>query len=589
MSPDGWITLVIVVAAFSTVLFSSVAADAVFITAAVLLMFFGVLTPGEMLSGFSNSGLATIAVLFVVASALTRTGALFEFSQQILGRSANPRIAQLRLMAPVAVVSSVLNNTPVVAMMIPIVSDWAKRFGLPLGKLMIPLSYAAIIGGTCTLVGTSTNLVVNDMMLERSGEGFALFELAWVGVPAVLATLVFFVLIGHRLLPSSGAQASVFEDTKQYTIEMLVTADSPLHGRSVDQAGLRQLGGVFLVEIIRGEKVFPAVSSSEILERGDRLIFAGDVSSVVDLQKMRGLTMAENQVYKIDGDRSQRSFVEAVLGSSFPYIGKTVRDSQFRKRYGAAILAVSREGEQIKQRVGDIEFKRGDILLLETPPEFLETGRVGKDFLFVSALENSKPTLHDRRYWALAILLLQLALVASGILSLFQAVCVAALALVFTRCISLNEARQSVDWQVLVVIASAMAVGLAVEKTGIARLAAEELLAFSGQSALISLALTFVITALMTAVVSNIAAAVILFPIIQGTAAQLGVNVEPFAVVLMVAASASFATPIGYQTNLMVYGPGNYRYRDFLKVGLPLTLLIGLVTVFIAPIVWPFY
>lgn len=589
MGPEGWITLGILIAAFSAVLFSNLAADAVFITAAVLLMSFGVLTPTEMLSGFSNTGLATIAVLFVVASALTRTGALYEFSQQILGRSANPRIAQLRLMAPVAAISSVLNNTPVVAMMIPIVSDWAKRFGLPLGKLMIPLSYAAIVGGTCTLVGTSTNLVINEMMLEGAGESLALFELAWVGIPAILATLAFFVLGGHRLLPSSGAHASVFEDTKQYTIEMLVTADSSLDGKSVDQAGLRHLGGVFLVEIIRRDKVFAAVSSSEIIERGDRLVFAGDVSSVVDLQKIRGLTMAEDQVYKIGGDRSQRRFVEVVLGSSFPYLGQTVRDSQFRKRYGAAIIAVSREGEQIKQRVGDIELKRGDILLLETPPEFLETGRAGKDFLFVSALEDSKPTLHDRRYWALAILLMQLALVASGLLSLFQAVCVAALALVVTRCISLNEARQSVDWQILLVIASAMAVGMAVEKTGIARLAAEELLALSGQSAMVSLALTFAITAILTAVISNIAAAVILFPIIQGAALQLGVHIEPFAVVLMVAASASFATPIGYQTNLMVYGPGNYRYRDFLKVGLPLTLVIGVVTVVITPIIWPFY
>lgn len=588
MSPDGWITLGILTAAFSAVLFSNLAADAVFITAAVLLMSFGVLTPGEMLTGFSNVGLATIAVLFVVASALTRTGALYEFSQQILGRSANPRIAQLRLMAPVALISSVLNNTPVVAMMIPIVTDWAKRFGLPLGKLMIPLSYAAIVGGTCTLVGTSTNLVINDMMLEANHEGLALFELAWVGIPAIIATLGFFALGGHRFLPNSGAQASVFEDTKQYTIEMLVTADSPLHGRSVDQAGLRHLGGVFLVEIIRGEKVFPAVSSTEVLERGDRLVFAGDVSSVVDLQKIRGLTMAEDQVYKIGGDRSQRRFVEVVLGSSFPYLGSTVRDSQFRKRYGAAILAVSREGEQLKQRVGDIELKRGDILLLETPPEFLEAGRAGKDFLFVSALEDTKPTLHDRRYWALAILVLQLVLVGTGVLSLFQAVCVAALALVFSRCISLNEARQSVDWQILVVIASAMAIGLAVEKTGIAYLAAQNLLSLSGQSVTVSLALTFAITALLTAVVSNIAAAVILFPIVQGTAQQLGVSIEPFAVVLMVAASASFATPIGYQTNLMVYGPGNYRYSDFLRVGLPLTLLIGTVTVLIAPIIWPY-
>ena len=584
---SGIATLLVIFACLITLYRTNLGADAVLLSGAIVLMLVGIISPTEMLAGFSNLGLATVAALYVVAGALTRTGALYGIAESLLGRSRSVRCAQVRLMAPVAIISSVLNNTPVVAMMIPIVNDWSKRTGIRASQLMMPLSYAAIVGGLCTLVGTSTNLVVNDM-LRMDHEGLHLFELAWIGVPAVILTILWVLLVGRRLLPARGAQFDTFGDGAQYTLEMIVDEGGPVAGKSIEAGNLRRLAGVYLVEVIRGAQVMAAVSPNEVLVGGDRLIFAGDVSSVVDLQKMRGLKLADDHVFKIQSDRSQRKFVEVVLGSSFPYLGKSVRESQFRKRYGAAIIAISREGEQVKQRLGDIELKRGDILLLETPPDFIQSRRYTRDFLLMSEINQSQPVLHERRYLALFILLVQLALVSAGILSMFESACLAVLFLVATRCISMEESRQSIDWQVLLVIGASIALGTAVENTGIAATAAQDIVSLVQNNPTLALAIIFSVTAVLTALVSNMAAAVIIFPIASQTAAQLGVDLIPFAVTLMVAASASFATPIGYQTNLMVYGPGNYRYRDFLVVGGPLTVLIGLLTVFLVPVIWPF-
>lgn len=584
---NGEITLSVIFVCLLILYRTSLASDAVLMSGAVLLMLMGIISPQELLSGFSNLGLATVAALYIVAGALTRTGALHGLTDLMLGRIKNISIAQLRLMAPVALMSTVLNNTPVVAMMIPIVNDWAKRSGIHASKLMMPLSYAAVVGGLCTVIGTSTNLVLNDMLKTESG-GLALFELAWIGVPAVVLTIIYVLLAAPKFLPARGDKLDTFGDGAQYTLEMIVDPEGPVVGRSIEDAGLRSLAGVYLVEIHRGERVRAAVSSKETLLAGDRLVFAGDVGSVVDLQKTRGLSLAEDHVFKIDGDRSQRRFVQVVLGNNFPYLGQTVRRSQFRKIYSAAIIAVSRDGERIKQRIGDIVLRKGDILLLETPSEFTQTRRYSRDFLVTAEINGSQPVLHNRRYLALVILFAQLVLVTAGFLSMFQAACAAVILLFLTRCISVDESRQSIDWQILIVIGASIALGTAVENTGMAATLAKDVVFIVQGSALLALALLFLITAVLTAVISNIAAAVILFPVAQQIASQLGADLTPFAVILMVGASASFATPIGYQTNLMVYGPGSYRYKDFLLMGGPLTVLLGALSLLIVPWVWPF-
>jgi di/tricarboxylate transporter len=589
LTPEAWQTLSIIGLCLSLLVFSKYPADAILLAGVALLVLLDIITPAEALSGMSNEGMATVAVLFVVARGLAQAGVVGWISQNLLGRPKNNTVAQLRLMLPVATLSSVLNNTPVVAMLVPAVSEWAKRNNLSVSQLMIPLSYAAIIGGTCTLVGTSTNLVVNGMMINAVGDtGLSLFELAWVGVPCVLVVIAFTVLFSRWLLPTRDNDKPRFEDARQYIVEMQLVESSPLHGQTIEEAGLRQLPGMYLVEIERDGRLMAAVSPSEVLLSDDHLIFAGDVRSVVDLKNIRGLKVAEKQVFKLDGSATSRRLVEVVISPSFPTLHKTVRDSRFRNNYGAAIIAIARDGETIKTKIGDIELRPGDTLLLETDDQFVSQHRYNKDFLLVGEIENSRPVSHEHRNIAAAIMVGMVLSVALGVLTMFKAATLAAGLMLMTRCLRIQEARQSIDWQILLVIASSIALGVAMEKTGAASVIAQTMIGSVAGSNMGTLAALFILTATFSAVISNLAAAVILFPVAMAASQQLGVDIVPLAVTLMIGASTCFATPIGYQTNLMVYGPGNYRFVDFLKIGLPLTFLVGLTTVLIVPLVWSF-
>ncbi len=589
LAPEALATLFVIAGCFGLLITTRLPADMVLLAGVAVLVFANILTPAEALAGAASEGLATVAVLFVVAQALSDTGVVSWISYNLLGRPKSVASAQIRLMTPVAIFSSVLNNTPVVAMMVPAVRDWARRNNISSSQLMIPLSYAAIIGGTCTVVGTSTNLVVNDMLKAQPGiDGLALFELAWVGIPCTLVVLGLTVATSRWLLPDRKGQAQRFEDARQYVVEMLVEPASPLVGKSIEDAGLRQLPGMFLIEIDRAGRILTAVSPRELLEASDRLIFAGDVRSVVDLKNIHGLRVADDQVFKLDAHQSTRSLVEVVISPNFPHLGKTVRDMGFRNHYGAAIIAISRDGRHLKTKIGDVDLRPGDTLLLETHEDFIENQRYSRDFLLVSQIENSRPVRHEQRGTAGLILLGMVALVGTGVVPMFKAALLAAALLVLTRCVRIRDARRSIDWEVLLVIAASIGLGAAMEKTGAAQSIAELIIGASAGSPTGLLISLFALTAAFSAVISNMAAAVILFPVAIAASQGLGVAPEPLAVTLMIGASTCFATPIGYQTNLMVYGPGNYKFQDFLKMGVPLTVAVGIVTVGIVPLIWPF-
>lgn len=588
-SIDAWIVLGVISACLVALIFSRRPPDMILCGGVVVLLLLGVLSPKEALAGMSNEGMVTVGVLFIVAQALSETGVVSWISHSMLGRPKSARVAQLRLMAPVAAFSTILNNTPVVAMMIPAVRDWAKRNNLPVSQLMIPLSYAAIVGGTCTLIGTSTNLVVNGMLLHSLPEqALGMFDLAWVGLPCVVLVIGFTILTSRRLLPSSKGKSERFGDTRQYIVEMMVDDSSPMIGQSIEEAGLRQLPAMFLIEIVRDERLMTVVSPKEILMAGDRLIFAGDVRSVVDLKNFHGLRLAEDQAFKLGENNLSRCLAEVVISPNFPHLGRMVRDMKFRNNYGAAIIAISRNGEQLKGRIGDVELEPGDTLLLEAYEDFVPNQRYSRDFLLVSEIENSRPVRHEHRFRAGIIMVAMVAVVAVGWLSMLKAAFLAAGLLVATRCIRAADARRSVDWQILLVIAASIALGGSLESTGAAAVIAGEIVGAAAGSPIATLVAIFVVTTLFSAVISNLAAAVIVFPIALAASQQLEVSMLPFAVTLMMAASASFATPIGYQTNLMVYGPGDYRFSDFFKIGVPLTVLVGVTTILIVPLVWPF-
>ncbi len=588
MSPDAWITLFTIVACLGALSLTRLPADVILLGGVGTLLLLDVLSVKSALVGFSNEGVATVGVLYVVAHALSATGAVEWMSSGILGRPRSLRMAQFRLMAPVVFFSSVMNNTPVVAMMVPVVTDWSRRLGFPASQLMMPLSFAAIIGGICTLIGTSTNLIINGMLQQLEQDiDLGLFDLVWIGVPCSLAVMAFIMLTSRRLLPFKQGAALSFEDTRQYSVEMIVEPDSPIAGRSIEDAGLRHLPGLYLAEIVRGDRVIGRVSPSVHLQANDRLVFVGNVDTVVELKKVTGLVSAENQVFKLDHG-GERSLVEVVIGPDFPLLGKSVREGNFRKYYGAVIIAVCRDGKQIKQRIGDIELKPGDTVLLETNSEFVRKQRFSRDFLVVSPVADFQPARSSKRWIAIGIMLVMVLSAATGLLSMFKAAMVAGGLMIITRCCTMDGARRSISWQVLAAIAASLGIGKAMEESGLAALIADFLVASAAGSELATMLVLFFVTAVFSALITNAAAAVLMFPIAVAASNDLGVSVIPYAVTLMVAASASFSTPIGYQTNMMVWGPGEYRFIDFLRLGIPLTVLVGAVTMFVVPLIWPF-
>ena len=469
MALDALFALFVVASVLGMLVFTRVGADIVFMGGLTLLLALGVLSPGDALSGFANPGMVTVAALYVVVAGLQETGGVQWIGRQLLGRPKSMTGAQLRIMVPVAVLSAFLNNTPVVAMLIPAVSDWSKRYELAVSKLMIPLSYAAILGGTLTLIGTSTNLVVNGLLITTTDlPTLHMFELAWVGLPTVLVGIGFIILSSRRLLPDRQTPSSLFSNPREYTLELLVADSSPLVGRTIEEAGLRHLPSAYLAEIERGGGVMPAVSPQERLQADDRLVFVGVVESIVELQKIRGLLPATDQLFKLNAPRVNRTLVEAVVSSSCPLVGKTIREGRFRSLYEAVVIAVARNGERIHKKIGDIVLQPGDTLLLEAQPNFAARQKNSSDFFLVSAVENSQPLRHDRALVAVGILLGLVLTVGLGLFTMLQASLLAAALTVATRCCTGAVARRSIDWSVLIVIAASLGLGRALEVTGAA-------------------------------------------------------------------------------------------------------------------------
>ncbi|HEY8519822.1 MAG TPA: SLC13 family permease [Gammaproteobacteria bacterium] len=589
MGFEAWFTLAVVGVTICTLIGTNLAADAVMVGALTVLLVAGVVSPGEALAGLANPGLATVGVLYVVVAGLVDTGAVHAVGARLLGRPRSVTAAQLRLMLPVAGMSGFLNNTPLVAMLVPVVEDWARRSGISVSKLMLPLSYAAILGGMFTLIGTSTNVVVHGLVLERTDLGpMGFFAIGALGVPCAVVGISFIVAFQKWLLPERRPPLREGADAREYAIEMLVQESSPLIGKSVEEAGLRHLPGAFLAEIERADTVLPAVEPSEKLQAGDRLLFVGVVESVVELLRLRGLVPAPEQLFKLTAPRPERRLIEAVVSPTCPVVGRTIREGRFRSRYDAVVIAVARNGERLRGKIGDIELQAGDTLLLESRPSFAARHRNSRDFLLLSEVQGASLPRHDRAWVATLILGLMVLAAATELLSMLEAGLVAGGLMLLTRCTTASSARSSIDWSVLTVIGASFGLGHALESSGAAAAIAQAGVDLAGGNPWLTLVAIYALTNLLTEVLSNNAAAVIAFPFAVATAEGLGVSLWPFVAVIMMAASAGFATPIGYQTNLMVYGPGGYRFSDYVRIGLPLNVLVGAVAVTLAPIVWPF-
>ncbi|MDR9419427.1 SLC13 family permease [Gracilimonas sp.] len=589
MTLEGWIVIGVIFLCLVFLVGTTISIDLVLFAGLAVVFILGIIPAEQALSGFSNEGMLTVAALYIVAAGLKETGAIHYIVKRVMGNARTVKKAQLRIMSPVMVMSAFLNNTPIVASFIPALERWSRISNIPVSKILIPLSYAAILGGTCTLIGTSTNLIINGLMIEEASiRSLGIFEPALVGIPCAIAGFIYLFIFGDKLLPVRGSSMDTFQDPREYTIEMIVAEGNTLSGKTIEDAGLRNLPGLFLIEIQRNERAIPAPGPYEKLREDDRLIFTGIVDSIIDLQQISGLKPATNQVFKLNAPRNERMMIEAVVSRSNPLTGRTIKEGNFRDRYDAVVLAVSRSGERIDQKIGDITLKSGDVLLLEAHPNFVQKYRNSSDFFLVSSIEDSSPVTYDKAWIAGLSLIAMVVLAATGILSMLQAAIVAGFLLLVTKSFQYSSALESVDWRVLIAIASALGLGSALQYTGAAEYLAVNLLEFAGDNPTMALASTYLATWLLTEMITNNAAAVLVFPIALSLSQSLGLNFIPFAMIMIVAASSSFSTPIGYQTNLMVYGPGGYRFTDFIKIGLPLNLIVATIAVSLVPYFWNF-
>ncbi len=573
-----------VIVLMSVMLFKEVYKPSLVIFGALIALYLGgIITIYETFSGFSNHGMLTIGMLFIVAGALQSSVTFGAVIERLLGNKAQKGI-YFRLMLPVSFLSAFLNNTPIVASLIPVIRRWSKKNDIAVSKFLIPLSYAAILGGMCTLIGTSTNLVVHGLLLENGITGFSFFEIGQVGLPVVIVGIVYFSLVGYRLLPERKDLMVQFGDSmREFVIEMKVDRDYPHIGKSIEEANLRHLRGLFLFQIVRnGEEIAP-VSPEERILYNDTLFFTGLPETIYDLQKTPGLTVLKNVDFDLkDIDSDKYKTFEAVVSNSSPLLGLTVRESGFRTKYDAVILGIHRSGKRIKKKVGDIVLQPNDTLFLLAKSDFERKWYHSTDFSLVtgSVQEYSKPKKKGNT--ALILIVLMIMAVTTGVVeSMLVAAAITAGIMIVSKIISYGDAKNAIDFDVLIVIASALGIGKAVVNSGIADVVASSMIYSLNDFGIVGIiAGIFLITNFYTEIITNNAAAALIFPIALATASHMQVDPRPFMITIAIAASASFATPIGYQTNLMVYNPGGYRFSDFFKTGALLNLLVGiLVTV----------
>lgn len=588
MSADAWITLVVVLAVLLAMVRDLLAPSAAMFGGMVVLLVAGVVDAGQALSGFSNPAPITVAALFVLARAVEKTGALTPIVSTALGEGTGRRASLARLSIPTVASSAFLNNTPIVAMLIPQVSAWAERHDRSPSHYLMPLSFAAILGGVITVIGTSTNLVVSGLLDEAGLGELGFFEIAAVGLPvAVLGTTVM-VLLAPRVLPARrSVRGEILEEGRRYVTHMVVEPGGPLEGKTVEAAGLRNLRAGFLATIERGVEPPRPARPTSLLRGGDRLRFVGRADQIVDLQAIRGLTSSESEQV-LDLDQIPERYFEAVVAPGSALAGRSLKQADFRRTYQAAVLAIHRSGQLVEGKLGQVPLHAGDTLILLADRGFAGRWRDRGDFLLVAPMGGSPPVAGAKAVWVGVIGLAIVLSASTGLVSILQASLLGAVAIVALGILSPAEARSAVDLNVIVVIAAAFGVAAGVEVSGLAETVATGIVSvFDGLGAVGILAGVVVTTVLLTGMVSNNAAALLMFPIAVATAAQAGLDPRGFAVAIAVAASADFLTPVGYQTNTMVYGPGGYRFGDYARLGAPLTaIVIGTILVAV-PRFWP--
>eukprot|EP00899_Mesostigma_viride_P024464 jgi/Mesvir1/5201/Mv15333-RA.1 len=544
----------------------------------VLMVCLGFLSIEDAVKGFSSSGLLTVAVLFIVAKGLTQAGSL-EYvtsfyrltARFVSGHGVRPLI--YHAVFPLGCLSAFINNTPIVAMMVPVIQDYARMTRIPPSKIMIPLSYGVMFGGTVTLIGTSTNLVALALAEEdMPGFKFSLFTQTPVGLPVLLSGMLFLGIFGPWLLPERMGVAESVQNPREYMTEMAVASDAPFVGKSIEAAGLRGLHGLFLVHVERGAVSTPAPAPDFVLQADDKLSFAGEVDSVLELTKVRGLIVVESQAENVDLHRLTRTeeMVEVVISPSSPLIGQPIRETNFRAQYGAAIIAVHRSGERVEGRIGDIVLKTADTLLvLANDKDFARQHERDSSFSLVSKVRHFTPVQRRMAPIAIACVIAMIVVPAKvKTIKLLLTTMITVAAFLFLRIISPRQAREALNLEIIITIAASYGLSKGLVEAGGAEILADGLVKLAhpfGKPGFYFF--IYLTTAIFSAIVTNNAAVSMTYPIAYAAALKEGHDMTDILLLLIFGASASFSTPTGYQCNLMVWGPGGYKYTDFIKFG----------------------
>lgn len=582
---NAWITIITVLGMFTVLLFTKWRSDVVFLSAIGVLYVTGVLDAKEAFSGFSSSSVVTVGVLFVVVAGLTHTGVLQCIVKYLLGTPDNYSKAVTRLMLPVAVLSSFLSNTTVVALFVNIVKMWSKKLGISPSKLLIPLSYASGMGGVCTLIGTPPNLIISGLYEEKTGETMNILTTTVPGL-FCLAIGILSIIAMRRLLPNRETSESAFEATSEYTVELRVPSDNPHIGQTLAEAGLYHVQGGSLIEMYHFDKSPSPVSEDEPIMGGDQLIYAGQINDLYQMAVNHQLAVAPHHIFSIKeaDQKSQIRTAYVTYGSSL--IGQTIASTTFEKDNNLMVAAIARLGQRINEVPRQVVLEAGDTLLLVFPHHVkINTETLKNTVHFFDS--DDVPNIGIGTFLSSFIMIAMVALSALGVLPLLQCAFLAAAAMLVCRCCSGEQAMKAINWEILMVFAGSAVLGIAIQKTGIAECLALGILDVCGTNPIVVMVAVCFVGTFITEFISNTAAGAMFFPIMYEAAEKLGYEPFPFLVALMISVSSSFATPIGSPTHMLVYGPGGYRFGDFMRIGLLMNLIILAANIFIVNIIYP--
>ena len=581
----AWITIATVLTMFTVMLTTKLRADMVFLGAIGILFVTGVLDAKDAFSGFSSTSVVVIGILFIVVSGLTYTGVLQWIVKHLLGQPDSYSKAVVRLMLPVAAVSSFLSNTTVVTLFVGIVKMWSKKLGITPSKLLIPLSYASGMGGVCTLIGTPPNLIISGLYADNTGHAMNILATTVPGLFCLFVGVLSIIAM-RRLLPERKAPESAFETTSEYTVELQVPSDNPYIGNTLGEAGLFAVKGGSLLEFYHFDDIPSPVSEDEYILGGDHLVYAGQIDEILELQDTHGLVSADHHVFSLSEIDHKRRLRTAYVTFGSPLIGTTISNSKFEQNSNMTLVAVARRGIRISEPPRKVVLQAGDTLLLDCPPHMsMDTERLESQLHFFDS--ELLPNTGFKTLLSSFIMLAMVVLSALGVMSLLQCAFIAAGAMLAFKCCTPQLAMKSINGEILMVFAGSVVLGLALQKTGIAERMAFGILDICGTNPIVVMASICLVGTFITEFISNTAAGAMFFPIMYQAAGQLGYEPYPFLIALMISVSSSFATPIGSPTHMLVYGPGGYRFSDFIRIGLPMNFIILAANIFIVNVIYP--